>query len=102
MQVCRIQPEIETALREVARGKKKNFQVSHSGKQRKSIYGGWECEIKDNRSSSRKETQNAANNAEAAATMAQSATSESMLDISSSILKYLWLFSLSQTFVESF
>lgn len=52
MQVCRIQPEIETALQEVARGrerekKKKECHVSHSAKQRKrSVYGGWEREIK--------------------------------------------------------
>lgn len=58
---------------------------------------------KDDRSSSRKKTLLHYSKADVAAIKgAERATSESLLYISSSILKHLWRFSLSQTFVESF
>lgn len=55
MQVRRIQPEIETALKEVARGRKgchvtfsqvEKKALSDDGGWLRGLYGGWECEIK--------------------------------------------------------
>lgn len=109
MQVCRIQPEIEMALQEVARGrggiKKKECHVSHSAKQRKSVYGGWEREIKTTDRPPAKRHKTLRHNAEADAAPTKGAEQnirESLLYISSSILKYLWLFSVSQTLVGFF
>lgn len=79
--------------------------MSHSAKQRKSVYGGWEREIKTTDCPPAKTHKTLRHNAEAdvAATKgAEQNIRESLIYISSSILQYLRLFSLSQTFVEFF
>lgn len=111
MQACCIQPEIETALQEVARGrgekkeKKKERHVNHSAKQRKSVYGGWEREIKTTDRPPAKRHKTLRHNAEADAAATKGTEQnirESLPYISSSILKYSWLFSVSQTLVGFF